>query len=810
MTGSISRTDLKIFKPEQQGNNETAGGQRSTHEVQNGQLNQVFTSVSVIDHSQGSVEIEKIFPGIDTLGNERLKDAHIYLSDPPEDPLVSCFIVQSIDLNDESRLPQMKEYLESNVVPGLLLRSGLSGMLKYQDLLPAADLAQDESNTRPVNLSIGDLICIAIEYTGSENTEWPRLVHFAQVVEKTTAGVRFAPGLPFEAPAPTVTVNGQTDITKLRFTSARDDLKFHGVTRITAAANIGTRLLQVQNTIGKLLPENTAGDDHIGLQIDPYSEAGGLIRIVSSKPAVNGLSYSWFVGDLFSGAVRGVYAGVLVRYYFNGKCYIEADPTFSTINGGFMSITLNRRPDAGTLVSVSYLSNLRYQEWTSNLSIDGKTVVFNTVSGTVPNPEGGSVLRVVDFNGVLYWHTSSEFALANPERRVGTISAAGVITYEGGFSGALVSALTEYGAADGDINCIFAVSVSDYDPATFYMTVERVSGGTYSAAANASGAVFGTGITGSIENGIVNLDFSQPVLLSTLRYDITENVGLLPPGELYGFNPIRLPLGGRVEMYHKWGVVVVSDKQVIAIPAPAAGQTHAARPESWVELTDKDGKSLWTPTDTHYSYIKETGVVTLHGTFVGFTAPFVLTHTLAEEAMVVNRTVDSIELASPLARSYPIDAVVSSVQVLGDLQSRVSDVWDMTSWNGDWTSLGPSATASVNVVDYPIVVTNQGAVNEEWLLLMVTQSSYRCIGKNLGQVATGDTMNTFAPINPRTNQPYFVLPANAWGGGWSPGEAVRFNTYAASKPTMLVRSVSPGHSMIDKDSITLMLRGNED
>lgn len=809
MTGSIRRTDLKIFKPEQQGNNETAGGQRSVNEVENGQLNQVFTSVSVIDHSQGSVEIEKIFPGIDTPGTERLKDAHIYLSDPPQDPLVSCFIVQSSDIDDESRLPQMKDYLESSIVPGLLLRSGLSGMVQYQDLIPADDLARNATNSAAVQLSVGDVICISTEYTGAENADWPRKTHFAQVVEKSPVGVRFAPGMAFALPSASVNVNSQTNISKLRATTARTDLKFHGVTRLTSAVTAGIRKLPVATTIGQLLPENNAGDELISIPIDPFSAAGGLIRKVASTPAVNGLSYSWSIPDFFIGSVRGVDSTVQVRYYFNGKCYIESNPTLNRL-GQFIFLTLPRRPDPATLVSVSYLSSIRYTEWTSNLPIGGKTVVFNTVSGTVPNPVGGAIVRVADFNGVLFWHTNTEFAVPSPDRRVGTISREGVISYEAGFSAALLTALIETDANLGDIACTFAVSVTDYDPETFYFTVERVSGGVVSGSANASGTVFGSGITGTINDGIVTLNFSQPVLLSTLRYDITEKVGLLPPAELYGYNPVRLPLGGRVEMFNKWGVLVISDKQVISIPSPANGQTHNVRPESWVELTDKDGKSLWTQTDTHYSYNKVTGVVTLSGTFTGFTAPFVLTHTLAEEAMVINKTIDSIELASPLVRSYPLGSTVASVQVLGDLQSRVSEVWDMTSWSGNWSARDTAATANLNVIDYPIQVTNQGAVNEEWLLLMTSSTSYRCIGKSLGQIATGDTINTFAPINPRTEQPYFVLPANAWGGGWTPGEAIRFTTFAASKPTMLVRSVSPGHSMIDKDSITLMLRGNED
>lgn len=810
MIGSIRRTDLKIFKPEQQGNNATAGGQRSTNEVENGQLNQVFTSISVIDHSQGSVEVEKIFPGIDTPGTERLKDAHIYLSDPPEDPLVRCFIVQSADINDESRLPQMKEYLEASVVPGLLLRAGLSGLVEFQDLIPAEDLARNTTNTASVQVSVGQIICISIEYTGAENPDWPRNVHFAQVVDKSALGVRFFPGLTFAVPAGTVTVNGQTNTSKLRATTARTDLKFHGVTRLVGPVNAGARKLEVQETIGRLLPENQAGDEHISIPLDSFSAAGGLIRTVESTQAVNGLSYSLYIPDFFSGVIRNVDTTVQVRYYFNGKCYIETNPVLTKL-GGFVFVTLPRRPDPETLVSVSYLTSNRYQEWTSNLPIDaGKTVVFNTISGTVPNPQGGAALRVSDFNGILYWHTAAEFAVQSPLRRIGNISKAGVITYEAGFTGALLTALTEVNAVTGDNSCKFAISVTDYEPSSFYLTVEKVSGGNFSASANATGTVFGSGVTGTVTNGIVTLNFTQAVLLGTLRYDITEKVGLLPPAELYGFNPVRLPLGGRVEMFHKWGVVVISDKQVIAIPSPAGGQVHSARPNSWVELTDKNGKNLWTQTDDHYSYNKATGAVTLHGSFTGFTAPFVLTHTLAEEAMVINKTIDSIELASPLVRGYPANATVASVQVLGDLQSRVSEVWDMTSWDGDWTSSGQAATANLNVIDYPIAVTNQGAVNEEWLLLMTSSTSYRCIGKYLGQIATGDTVNTFAPINPRTQQPYFVLQAFAWGGGWAPGDAIRFTTFAASKPTMLIRTVSPGHSMIDKDSITIMLRGNED
>ena len=75
--------------------------------------------------------------------------------------------------------------------------------------------------------------------------------------------------------------------------------------------------------------------------------------------------------------------------------------------------------------------------------------------------------------------------------------------------------------------------------------------------------------------------------------------------------------------------------------------------------------------------------------------------------------------------------------------------------------------------------------------------------------ATGDTLNDFAPINPRTQQPYFIIRSEAFGGGWNVGEAIRFATNAASKPIMLLRSVTSGHSQITTDRAVLAFRGNE-
>ena len=79
----------------------------------------------------------------------------------------------------------------------------------------------------------------------------------------------------------------------------------------------------------------------------------------------------------------------------------------------------------------------------------------------------------------------------------------------------------------------------------------------------------------------------------------------------------------------------------------------------------------------------------------------------------------------------------------------------------------------------------------------------------MAQIDTGDTLSDFAPVNPLTLAPYFIIRSGAFGGGWQTGEAIRFRSYAASKPVMLLRTVQSGHSQITTDRAVLAFRGNE-
>ena len=101
------RTDLKIFKPQRIGNELYAGGHRTSNAIVSGKLNDVFSSISDIDHARSSFDLVKLYPALSTDDASRLQDAHIFLSDQPDDALVNVLLVEAQELKDTDLVSDM-------------------------------------------------------------------------------------------------------------------------------------------------------------------------------------------------------------------------------------------------------------------------------------------------------------------------------------------------------------------------------------------------------------------------------------------------------------------------------------------------------------------------------------------------------------------------------------------------------------------------------------------------------------------------------------------------------------------------------
>lgn len=145
-----------------------------------------------------------------------------------------------------------------------------------------------------------------------------------------------------------------------------------------------------------------------------------------------------------------------------------------------------------------------------------------------------------------------------------------------------------------------------------------------------------------------------------------------------------------------------------------------------------------------------------------------------------------------------------------DLQARVENLFDQAAWTNVWSNLliGSAATATYNETDYPLLVNNADAITERWAIRFTSATQFEVIGETVGIIASGNTTADVAPINPRTQLPYFTLRRQGWGIGWATNNVVRFNTIGGLAPVWMVRTTLPGAPSGVVDSTRFQVIGN--
>lgn len=808
---TINRNDLKIFKPELLGNVPEAGGQRTPIAVISGKVQELFTPISDIDHAQSAVNIVKCYPALDTTGTQKLVGAHVFINQPPVDPKVHIMMIESDLLNDSSRMGDMIDILESAVNPGQLINSG-PGFIIYQNSFPRTFLTVVDANQlqSTTNLIVGQTICISTEYTGTENPDYPRRTHYAKVTNTYGEGatIEFDPPIPFSTPAGTVSINSQTNCTKLRRITEANALKYHGVSKLTGTAAAGAVVLNVTGTQQEIVPSVTVQESNTNLAPKPVTNLN-LVHKYMALTATSATFYTFSPTDLLVGTNTLVpYLPVIFYTDSGGNLRSEAtiDPNFGGAQP--VRVTLSNQPLIGSKVMMGYLSAVSSGGYYANIT--QATVLAGNESVVRGTVNASCVVGAV--RTTCYEKDDGLYIYNNAWILVGTINyLTGVITpASGSYTSFQYSALSETAASVSKTTVSFAITVPNAKLDTFY--VRAFVGSTmYSGTSNNAGAITGSGVSGNIVNNYVTLTFSSAIDVRTISYDVNEIYKTLPPFDVFDIDPLRMPNNGLVDIFRKWGVVAVQHSNYQVVTSPAAGQVKSIRAGArFADITDANNASLWTLTNTHFTVDLVAGTVTINSSFPGFVAPFTLTDTIGELALVTGLTDTAVSIATGLTREYPINATVSSVIDLGDLQAYVGPVRDMVSWNNNWDNDGTAATANLNVASYPIEVANKGCINEDWVIIFITSTTFRLVGRNVGQIGGGDTLNDFIPMNTVIGQPYFIIRQEAFGGGWNAGEAIRFETFAAGKPVQLVRVVESGHSSITADRTIISFRGNEE
>lgn len=175
-------------------------------------------------------------------------------------------------------------------------------------------------------------------------------------------------------------------------------------------------------------------------------------------------------------------------------------------------------------------------------------------------------------------------------------------------------------------------------------------------------------------------------------------------------------------------------------------------------------------------------------------------------------TLNRVTFNRPLARAFPSGSYLSSMLFLGDLQAQAGAAFSQETWTEVWADgrIGDPILAQFNDTAHPVVVRNDGAVNERWAIIFTSSTAFRVVGQTLGQITTGNVATGLAPPNPAspTGQPYFTLSAAGWGSGWATGNVLRFNTRGANAGVWAARGVLPSAPNSTPDSLLLAIRGD--
>ncbi|MCU7839784.1 MAG: hypothetical protein KZQ94_10460 [Candidatus Thiodiazotropha sp. (ex Troendleina suluensis)] len=465
-----------------------------------------------------------------------------------------------------------------------------------------------------------------------------------------------------------------------------------------------------------------------------------------------------------------------------------------------------------------------------------------TIGSTVYIDRAGSLVRDVDASN-----------------NAGTL--AGTIDYDSGVAIvtdwpigtntiAVQSLLVQYG--DWSMyDVMFRTAGAPLQPASFYIQGNRIiDSALISDAADTNGDLSTVDITGhiNIENGIARVKFGrfvvaagnegevwydpleldgngnvwqpEPVDPNTLRYNAVAYSYIPIDAGLIGVDPVRLPSDGRVPIFRSGDVCVIHSTTSEAMPGGLVADqviNLTGGPWSLVELYDQNNVQV---DPTLYTVDLTANTVTMGNPLDlgAYTQPLVAMERIEDMKLVSDVQINGqISVSSPITHDYPaLTTYVSSALVFGDMGSRYLNFFSQQTWLSNWLDAieGSNTTAQYNEVTYPLIILNDGAIEERWALIFTSASEFNIVGETVGVIGTGTTLGapgTFiAPTNPQAGQPYWSLETDGFGGGWATGNVIRFNTESANAPVWVARTTLPGPEEEPTDEFILQIRGDAD
>lgn len=320
-------------------------------------------------------------------------------------------------------------------------------------------------------------------------------------------------------------------------------------------------------------------------------------------------------------------------------------------------------------------------------------------------------------------------------------------------------------------------------------------------------------------DAVVDGQIWQPlhVFAETITYNATSYSYLPIDSNVVKIDTVRLPQDGRIPIFRRGDTIIIGNRVTTDIGSAHTGGQTVTLPRNDVTriaVVDADD----TPVNAElWDYDLAAGTITWKTPLdlSMYQMPLKVMHAQEERNRIIDPNIDgTLTLLFAMQRSYPIEnTYVSSVLIGGDLQVRVSIPFTQRNWNNKWSDepVGDQLLNKLNLKDYPMILTDDGAIKERWMIKMTGTGNFELYGETLGFVMRDDTLTDLAPINPATGKPYFTLPKEAFGSDapWASQDIIRFNTWGTLLPVWVLCAVQPNpNPPTGTDGYTMCLYGD--
>jgi len=293
---AITNNDIVLFQAQDNTDNDSGGGRRTSNRVVDGAVNNLFPDISRIDTVSGDVALRKVFPVINTDNRDIYYGAHAMLRKIPDDPKVSALLFFTNDPNDK-RIGAQND-IESYVIasyeaPFYLYGNNIEGskavtwLQRETEQIPDVGgvyLIKEGAIEQYVRIANIEHQIVTLSYLRVDYTRRRIIAEIEQPLIHNFKGSTFNPD------------GALPDTAQTFATQVADAAKFYGTKNLKTAASAGDLTVTVDSIYEQIVPASTKQTPIINVDalaqgeiLIPSPDAGEIRGLATSATTINTL-----------------------------------------------------------------------------------------------------------------------------------------------------------------------------------------------------------------------------------------------------------------------------------------------------------------------------------------------------------------------------------------------------------------------------------------------------------------------------------------------------------------------------------------